>query len=217
MKKWCIIFFVVITTVIVYIYFADKVNVSNSKVDTLYMVSTIFYSAVIGMVISNNVHLENVHFRNEIRKYYQIQRNLLTVFFIITTTLYFVLDIHLFQYISNRLGINLPLLTLCVIILFIFYNLVSMRAISSGVAKIEDNDLTTEDEEIKRNEILEYLKDFDETPLSKTQILKIIDVANTKNNEDKYIIPLVNEGLLKQTKRGNTNYYKYQIQKYGKS
>ena len=96
MKKGCIIFLVILVTVVAYIFFANKVDVSNSKVDTLYMVSTIFYSAVIGMVISNNVHLENVRYRNEIRKYYKRQRNLLTAFFIITTTLYFILDIHFF-------------------------------------------------------------------------------------------------------------------------
>ena len=210
MKKGCIIFLVILVTVVAYIFFANKVDVSNSKVDTLYMVSTIFYSAVIGMVISNNVHLENVRYRNEIRKYYKRQRNLLTAFFIITTTLYFILDIHFFQRLFNHFGINLPLLTLCVIILFIIYNLASMRVISSGVAMIEDNDLTTEDVKIRQQELVEYLRDFNDMPLSKTKILKIIDVANTKDNEEKYIIPLVEEGLLKQSKKGNTNYYKYQ-------
>ena len=210
MKKGCIIFLVILVTAVAYIFFANKVDVSNSKVDTLYMVSTIFYSAVIGMVISNNVHLENVRYRNEIRKYYKRQRNLLTAFFIITTTLYFILDIHFFQRLFNHFGINLPLLTLCVIILFIIYNLTSMRIIASGVAMIEDNDLTTEDVKIRQQELLEYLRDFNDMPLSKTKILKIIDVANTKDNEEKYIIPLVEEGLLKQSKKGNTNYYKYQ-------
>ena len=85
-----------------------------------------------------------------------------------------------------------------------------MRIIASGVAMIEDNDLTTEDVKIRQQELLEYLQDFDDMPLSKTKILKIIDVANTKDNEEKYIIPLVEEGLLKQSKKGNTNYYKYQ-------
>ena len=209
MKKGCIIFLVILVTLITYLYFANKVDVSNSKVDTLYMVSTIFYSAVIGMVISNNVHLENVRYRNEIRKYYKRQRNLLTAFFIITTTLYFILDIHFFQRLFNHFGINLPLLTLCVIILFIIYNLVSMRAISSGVAMIEDNDLTTEEIKIRQQELLEYLQDFNDMSLSKTKLLKIIDVANTKENEEKYILPLVEEGLLKSSKKGNTNYYKY--------
>lgn len=210
MKKGCIIFLVILVTVVAYIFFANKVDVSNSKVDTLYMVSTIFYSAVIGMVISNNVHLENVRYRNEIRKYYKRQRNLLTAFFIITTTLYFILDIHFFQRLFNHFGINLPLLTLCVIILFIIYNLASMRVISSGVAMIEDNDLTTEDVKIRQQELVEYLRDFNDMPLSKTKILKIIDVANTKDNEEKYILPLVEEGVLKQIKRGNAVYYKYQ-------
>ncbi len=210
MKKGCIIFLVILVTVVAYIFFANKVDVSNSKVDTLYMVSTIFYSAVIGMVISNNVHLENVRYRNEIRKYYKRQRNLLTAFFIITTTLYFILDIHFFQRLFNHFGINLPLLTLCVIILFIIYNLASMRVISSGVAMIEDNDLTTEDVKIRQQELVEYLRDFNDMPLSKTKILKIIDVANTKDNEEKYILPLVEEGILKTSKKGNTNYYKYQ-------
>lgn len=200
----------ILVTVVAYIFFANKVDVSNSKVDTLYMVSTIFYSAVIGMVISNNVHLENVRYRNEIRKYYKRQRNLLTAFFIITTTLYFILDIHFFQRLFNHFGINLPLLTLCVIILFIIYNLASMRVISSGVAMIEDNDLTTEDVKIRQQELVEYLRDFNDMPLSKTKILKIIDVANTKDNEEKYILPLVEEGILKTSKKGNTNYYKYQ-------
>ena len=188
MKKGCIIFLVILVTLITYLYFANKVDVSNSKVDTLYMVSTIFYSAVIGMVISNNVHLENVRYRNEIRKYYKRQRNLLTAFFIITTTLYFILDIHFFQRLFNHFGINLPLLTLCVIILFIIYNLVSMRAISSGVAMIEDNDLTTEEIKIRQQELLEYLQDFNDMSLSKTKLLKIIDVANTKENEEKYTL-----------------------------
>ena len=210
MKKGCIIFLVILFTVVAYIYFANTVDVSNSKVDTLYMVSTIFYSAVIGMVISNNVHLENVRYRNEIRKYYKRQRNLLTAFFIITTTLYFILDIHFFQRLFNHFGINLPLLTLCVIILFIIYNLASMRVISSGVAMIEDNDLTTEDVKIRQQELVEYLRDFNDMPLSKTKILKIIDVSNTKDNEEKYILPLVEEGILKPSKKGNTNYYKYQ-------
>lgn len=210
MKKGCIIFLVILVTAVAYIFFANKVDVSNSKVDTLYMVSTIFYSAVIGMVISNNVHLENVRYRNEIRKYYKKQRNLLTAFFIITTTLYFILDIHFFQRLFNHFGINLPLLTLCVIILFIIYNLASMRVISSGVAMIEDNDLTTEDVKIRQQELVEYLRDFNDMPLSKTKILKIIDVANTKDNEEKYILPLVEEGILKTSKKGNTNYYKYQ-------
>lgn len=217
MKKGCVIIAIIIVTIVTYIYFAGKVNVSDSKVDTLYMVSTIFYSAVIGMVISNNVHLENVHYRKEIRRYYRRQRNFLTVFFIITTTLYFILDIRFFQRLSNHFGVNLPLLTLCAIILFIIYNLASMRAISSGVAMIEDNDLTAEDVKIRQNEILEYLRDFEETPLSKTKILKIIDVANTKDNEEKYIMPLVDEGLLRLSRKGNTNYYKYQIQENGNS
>ena len=205
----------ILVTVVAYIFFANKVDVSNSKVDTLYMVSTIFYSAVIGMVISNNVHLENVRYRNEIRKYYKRQRNLLTAFFIITTTLYFILDIHFFQRLFNHFGINLPLLTLCVIILFIIYNLASMRVISSGVAMIEDNDLTTEDVKIRQQELVEYLRDFNDMPLSKTKILKIIDVANTKDNEEKYIKPLVDEDFLKLCKRGNVKYYKYQNQENG--
>jgi predicted transcriptional regulator len=46
--------------------------------------------------------------------------------------------------------------------------------------------------------------------LSKAKLLKIIDVANTKENEEKYILPLVEEGLLKPSKKGTTNYYKYQ-------
>ena len=75
---------------------------------------------------------------------------------------------------------------------------------------IEDNDLTTEDVKIRQQELVEYLRDFNDMPLSKTKILKIIDVANTKDNEEKYILPLVEEGILKPSKKGNTNYYKYQ-------
>ena len=85
-----------------------------------------------------------------------------------------------------------------------------MRVISSGVAMIEDNDLTTEDVKIRQQELVEYLRDFNDMPLSKTKILKIIDVANTKDNEEKYILPLVEEGILKTSQKGNTNYYKYQ-------
>ena len=162
------------------------------------------------MVISNNVHLENVRYRNEIRKYYKRQRNLLTAFFIITTTLYFILDIHFFQRLFNHFGINLSLFTLCVIILFIIYNIVLIEIISYGVAMIEDNDLNTEEIKIRQQELLEYLQDFNDMSLSKAKLLKIIDVANTKENEEKYILPLVEEGILKQSKKGNTNYYKYQ-------
>ena len=85
-----------------------------------------------------------------------------------------------------------------------------MRVISSGVAMIEDNDLTTEEIKIRQQELLEYLQDFNEMSLSKTKLLKVIDVANTKENEEKYILPLVEEGLLKSSKKGNTNYYKCQ-------
>jgi predicted transcriptional regulator len=85
-----------------------------------------------------------------------------------------------------------------------------MRVISSGVAMIEDNDLTTEEIKIRQQELLEYLQDFNDMSLSKAKLLKIIDVANTKENEEKYILPLVEEGLLKPSKKGTTNYYKYQ-------
>ena len=81
MKKGCIYSFVVMLSVAAYVYFADRVTVAYNKIDTLYMVSTIFYSAVIGMVISNNVHLGNARYRNEIRKYYRAKRNALTFFF----------------------------------------------------------------------------------------------------------------------------------------
>lgn len=167
MKKGCLYFVDVLVVATVYIYFANKVVVAYSKIDTLYMVSTIFYSAVIGMVISNNVHLGNALYRNEIRKYYRTKRNALTAFFIVTTTLYFVLDISFFQDLSKSMNINLSLLALCVIILFIFYNLESMGAISSGVAMIEDNDLNEEEIKIKQTEILNYMKDNKDISVSK--------------------------------------------------
>jgi len=167
MKKGCLYFVDVLVVATVYIYFANKVVVAYSKIDTLYMVSTIFYSAVIGMVISNNVHLGNAKFRNEIRKYYKAKRNSLTIFFIVTTTLYFILDISFFQDLSKSMNINLSLLALCVIILFIFYNLESMGAISSGVAMIEDNDLNEEEIKIKQTEILNYMKDNKDISVSK--------------------------------------------------
>ncbi len=207
MKKVFLYSFVVLVIATVYIYFADKADVAYDKIDTLYMVSTIFYSAVIGMVISNNVHLGNAVYRNEIRKYYRAKRNTLTVFFIVTTALYFVLDISFFQELSKRMNVNMPLLALCVIILFIFYNLESMGAISSGVAMIEDNDLNADEVKIKQKEILDFLESSGEK-LSRTTILRIIDVSNTKENEQKYIIPLVNEDLLMTTKSGKTIYYR---------
>ncbi len=215
MKQGCVTFFIFLVTIIIYIYFANKVNVPYNKVDTLYMVSTIFYSAVIGMVISNNVHLENGYYREKIRGYYNRQRNLLTAFFIITTALYFILDIRFFQCLSVLWGVNLPLITLLVIILFIIYNLISMRVISSGVAMIEDNDLTSEDVDIRKEMIRDYVKENKASSLSRTLILKIIDVANTKDNEEKYIKPLVDEDFLKLCKRGNVKYYKYQNQENG--
>ena len=214
MKKGCLYSMVVLVVVAVYVYFDDKVVVAYSKIDTLYMVSTIFYSAVIGMVISNNVHLGNALYRNEIRKYYRTKRNALTAFFIVTTTLYFVLDISFFQDLSKRMKVNLPLLALCVIILFIFYNLESMGAISSGVAMIEDNDLDAEEVKLKQQVILAYMKECGDISVSKKKILEaIINVRNTKENEKKYIIPLVEQGLLNDIRHGNSNYYQLKIKK----
>ena len=180
-----------------------------NKIDTLYMVSTIFYSAVIGMVISNNVHLENAMFRRKIRRFYRIKRDTLTFFFIVTTSLFFILDIAFFQQIAKKMGINLSLLTLCVIILFILYNLSSMQEIFSSVAKIEDNDLSAEEVEITQKEILDFLQSEERLPFSRTKIFTRVNVSNTQENEKKYIQPLVSGGKLKVIQKGNSIYYKY--------
>lgn len=205
-ERGCAFYVVAGVMLAVYLLFANKVTVSYNKVDTLYMVSTIFYSAVIGMVISNNIHLGNVPFRNEMREYYRKKRNSLTLFFIITTSLYLILDIQFFLHLTSKLGINLPLLTLCVIILFILFNLLSMKNISFRIAIIEDDDLTADDVLVKQKELLEKLKDEDD-PISKTKILTLIDVANNKDNENKFISPLVEKGILIKVKKSSTFYY----------
>ena len=107
---------------------------------------------------------------------------------------------------------NLPLLALCIIILFIIYNLESMRSISSGVAMIEDNDLNANEVQLKQEAIIDFLKESGED-LSRTTVLKIIDVSNTKENEEKYIMPLVKGNLLRRSTRGTSTYYTFNKKK----
>jgi hypothetical protein len=89
-----------------------------------------------------------------------------------------------------------------------------MGAISSGVAMIEDNDLDAEEVKLKQQVILAYMKECGDIRVSKKKILEaIINVRNTKENEKKYIIPLVEQGLLNDIRHGNSNYYQLKIKK----
>lgn len=180
-KTLCFLFIVIVIGA--YFYFANTADISYSKIDTLFMVSTIFFSAVIGMVISNNIHLNNEPHKKKIRNLYKIMRQKLTVFFFFTTFFYFILDITFFVDLSNLMGINLNLLTLCIIILFIAYNLLLMRDISQKIAYIEDDDSSTNSIQLRQQKILDLLQDNDGQWLSKTALLKGINVNNSKENE----------------------------------
>ena len=81
-----------------------------------------------------------------------------------------------------------------------------MKNISYRIAIIEDDDLTADDVLVKQKELLEKLKDEDD-PISKTKILTLIDVANNKDNENKFISPLVEKGILIKVKKSSTFYY----------
>ena len=87
MKAISVIF--ILSFLALYYFAPDLLIIDENKVDTLYMVSSIFFSAAIGMVISNNVHLEKKEFKEEIREMNSRMTILFTACFFSETIAYF--------------------------------------------------------------------------------------------------------------------------------
>jgi len=196
-----------VLSIIAYFYFNSKVKILYSKIDTLYMVSTIFYSAVIGMVISNNINLDSKSFQYKLRQLYKKKRNILTAYFLITSFFYFIIDIEFFQNISDSIGQNLPLLTLIIIINFIIYNLTSMGIISNKVSNIEDGAAVINEIEEKKNEIMEVMEN--NLKLSRTALYRAVNLSCNKENDKIYLDPLEKDLKLLKEEKGKGTYYMF--------
>ncbi len=195
-KKYCALYWLLYVA----FYFAtEKLPVFLlSKVDDIYMVLTIFYSAVIGMVISNNLQLKDSHFRQKLRVYYNYKRKYLTILFLISTLLYFSYDMKFVERELMSLGIDIRKVMVGWLLFVTAYYLFSMRMISYDIADIEESDLDEVEKGLVVESISEILSD-NKWHYAKS-LLRDVDLSDTNECVQKYIVPLID--LLNLEKEG---------------
>lgn len=130
-----------------------------SKVEDIYMVLTIFYSAVIGMVISNNLQLKDTRLRQKLRAYYNCKRKCLTILFLISTLLYFSYDMKFIERELISLCVDISKIMVGWLLFVTAYYLLSMHMISYGIADIEESDLDEVEKGLVVKSITEILSD----------------------------------------------------------
>lgn len=183
-----------ILIVFIYIVFPDLIVVGQGKLDTLYMVSTIFYSAVIGMVISNNVNLHYKNNKSKIRRLNSRMTILFTCCFLVETICYFFYNDSL----SHYLGLHFHLIVLSVIVYSTIVYVTSMPIVAKSIARIEDQDFTEKEEEQNTKEykaITREIIEYCDQPKSIDSIFTHINIENSQKNIDKYISPLLGSTL----------------------
>ena len=185
--KYCILYWVLFA-----VFYFKTENLPTfllSKVDDIYMVLTIFYSAVIGMVISNNLQLKDSHFRQQLRKYYNDKRKFLTILFLISTLLYFSYDMKFLERVLLPIGIDISKIMVGWVLFVSAYYLFSMRMISYDIANIEESDL----DEVEKSLVVESIRDIlsDNKWHYAKSLLRDVDLPDTNEGVKKYIEPLI--------------------------
>lgn len=199
-KKYCILYWVLFAA---FYFMTEKLpTFLLSKVDDIYMVLTIFYSAVIGMVISNNLQLKDSHFRQQLRKYYNDKRKFLTVLFLLSTLFYFSYDMKIVERVLLPIGVDISKIMVGWLLFASAYYLFSMRMISYDIADIEESDL----DEVEKSLVIESITDIlsDSKWHYAKSLLRDVDLPDTNECVQKYILPLIDMfNLEKEGKVGN--------------
>jgi hypothetical protein len=199
-RKYCILYWLLF---IVFYFKTEKLpTFLLSKVDDIYMVLTIFYSAVIGMVISNNLQLKDSHFRQKLRLYYNDKRKFLTILFLISTLLYFFYDMEFVKSVLLTIGVDITKIMVGWLLFASAYYLFSMRMISYDIADIEESDLDEAEKGIVVESITDIISDG-KWHYAKS-LLRDVDLPDTNENVQKYIEPLIDMfNLEKEGEVGN--------------
>ena len=186
-RKYCIIYW--LAFVVFYLKTANLPAFLLSKMDDIYMVLTIFYSAVIGMVISNNLQLKDSHFRCQLRAYYNSKRKFLTILFLISTLLYFAYDMKFIEHALQPTGVDISKIVVGWLLFVTAYYLFSMRMISYDIASIEESDL----DEIEKNQVIDAVLETlcDNKWHFAKRLLRDVDMPDTNEHVKKYIEPLI--------------------------
>lgn len=199
-RKYCILYWLLF---VVFYFKTEKLpTFLLSKVDDIYMVLTIFYSAVIGMVISNNLQLKDSHFRQQLRLYYNDKRKFLTILFLISTLLYFFYDMEFVESVLLTIGVDISKIMVGWLLFASAYYLFSMRMISYDIADIEESDL----DEAEKGIVVESITDIisDSKWHYAKSLLRDVDLPDTNENVQKYIEPLIDMfNLEKEGEVGN--------------
>lgn len=194
MKLFSFFFFTLFVGV--YLFAPDVVVVDQNKLDTLYMVSTIFFSAVIGMVISNSVHLHYVQNKDNLRKLNNKMRNVLTLCFTVETVAYFFFD-NAHNHTSS--GIHLHLIVLGLVVYSTFLYITAMPFISRKITEIENTDYEQLEESEQTAEVQDKVNrvlDFCQEPRTAEEIFKHIQLQETSDTLNLYIKNQIREKRL---------------------
>lgn len=193
MKSVTLFFSILFFTI--YLLAPDILIVDENKIDTLYMVSTIFFSAAIGMVISNNVHLDKKEFKEEIRNMNSSMTILFTTSFFVETIAYFLYN----DSYSHLYGYHIHLIVLGVIIYATLVYVFAMPIISKQIAQIENNDYEEREAsdqmaaiKIQQQKILAYCMN---KPMSENEMRQLLLIPADEGIEE-LVNPLLEEGLI---------------------
>lgn len=168
--------------VVLYFVAPDWVVVDQNKLDTLYMVSTIFFSAAIGMVISNNVHLEYQQNKVKIRQLNKRMTRRFIALFIVETIAYFYYN----ESVAHALGLHMHLIVLGLVIYASLYFVLSMPMVSRAIAEVEDCDFGDQETSShdKRNiKLRQNLMTYCDEPRSKQSIINYLQVSDEEYSQ----------------------------------
>lgn len=188
---------------LVYCFFPDKLMVDQNKLDTLYMVSTIFFSAAIGMVVSNNVHLNNKEYKDEIRKMNKNMTLTFIVCFFLETIAYFIYE----ESFSHYWGMHLHLVVLGLVFYATLVYIIAMPIVAKNIARIENNDysereMSEQNKEFERKQQL-IIDICSIRPLLEKDLMQQLRLIKT-DELNGLLEPLIDEGIL--FKRKNQEY-----------
>lgn len=213
MKVLTVIFWFIF--ILTYCFFPDKLIIDQNKLDTLYMVSTIFFSAAIGMVISNNVHLNDKGFKDEIRKMNGSMTLIFTICFFLETIAYFIYE----ESFSHFLGMHLHLIVLGLVVYATLVYILAMPIVAKNIARIENNDYFEREkyEQSKENERKQQLimDKCSNRPLLEKDLMQQMHLKTEELND--LLDPLIEEGDLIKKKNEEyctSHYIKKEILEY---
>lgn len=194
-KMKTVTFFFFVFFIVIYLLTPDFIVVDENKIDTLYMVSTIFFSAAIGMVISNNVHLDKKEFKEEIRNMNSSMTVLFTTCFFVETIAYFLYN----DSYSHLYGYHIHLMVLGVIIYATMVYVFAMPIISKQIAQIENNDYEEREAsdqmaaiKVQQQKILAYCMD---KPMSENEMRQLLHIPADEGIAE-LVDPLLEEGYI---------------------